>query len=120
MKKSWPKAGIRGSRRSCSIMAATALDAANLLMPLVFFLSPTDPRMLKTLDAINYFASHAAAWSSNSLVYRYNVQQTPDGLDGTGGHIQYVYLLACGSADPGRKSRSQPNSKRRGWCLNKC
>ena len=30
-----------------------SLDAANLVMPLVFFLSPTDPRMLKTLDAIN-------------------------------------------------------------------
>jgi GH15 family glucan-1,4-alpha-glucosidase len=30
-----------------------ALDAANLIMPLVFFLSPTDPRMLKTVDAVN-------------------------------------------------------------------
>ena len=29
-----------------------SLDAANLLMPLVFFLSPVDPRMLSTLDAI--------------------------------------------------------------------
>ena len=29
------------------------LDASNLIMPLVFFLSPSDPRMLKTLDAIN-------------------------------------------------------------------
>jgi GH15 family glucan-1,4-alpha-glucosidase len=29
------------------------LDAANLIMPLVFFMSPNDPRMLKTLDAIN-------------------------------------------------------------------
>ena len=28
-----------------------ALDAANLMMPLVFFVSPTEPRMLKTLDA---------------------------------------------------------------------
>ena len=28
------------------------LDASNLIMPLVF-LSPSDPRMLKTLDAIN-------------------------------------------------------------------
>ncbi len=30
-----------------------SLDASNLLMPLVFFVSPTDPRMLATLDAIN-------------------------------------------------------------------
>jgi GH15 family glucan-1,4-alpha-glucosidase len=30
-----------------------SLDASNLMMPLVFFLSPADPRMLKTLDATN-------------------------------------------------------------------
>jgi len=29
-----------------------ALDAANLIMPLVFFMAPTDPRMLATIDAI--------------------------------------------------------------------
>lgn len=28
------------------------LDASNLMMPLVFFLSPTDPRLLSTLDAM--------------------------------------------------------------------
>jgi len=27
-----------------------ALDAANLIMPLVFFISPTDPRMVETID----------------------------------------------------------------------
>jgi GH15 family glucan-1,4-alpha-glucosidase len=61
-----------------------ALDAANLLMPLVFFLSPTDPRMLKTLDAINAPPSRGGL-VSNSLVYRYNIQQTPDGLGGLEG-----------------------------------
>ena len=30
-----------------------ALDASLLLMPLVFFISPSDPRMLRSLDAIN-------------------------------------------------------------------
>ena len=29
-----------------------SLDASNLIMPLVFFMAPNDPRMLKTLDAI--------------------------------------------------------------------
>jgi len=29
-----------------------ALDASNLLMPLVFFMAPNDPRMLSTIDAI--------------------------------------------------------------------
>jgi GH15 family glucan-1,4-alpha-glucosidase len=61
-----------------------AVDAANLLMPLVFFLSPTDPRMLKTLGALNCPPSRGGL-VSNSLVYRYNVQQSPDGLDGLEG-----------------------------------
>jgi GH15 family glucan-1,4-alpha-glucosidase len=55
------------------------LDAATLLMPLVFFVSPTDPRMLRTLDAI--MARPAlGGLLSNSLVYRYDPAQTPDGL----------------------------------------
>jgi GH15 family glucan-1,4-alpha-glucosidase len=61
-----------------------AVDAANLLMPLVFFLSPTDPRMLKTLDAINNSPARGGL-VSNSLVYRYNIQYTPDGLEGLEG-----------------------------------
>lgn len=55
------------------------LDAANLMMPLVFFLSPTDPRMLSTLDAT------MEELVSDSLVYRYNVEETADGLAGEEG-----------------------------------
>ena len=58
-----------------------SLDAANLIMPLVFFLSPTDPRMLKTLDAINRSPENGGL-VSNSLVYRSDVERTPDGLAG--------------------------------------
>ena len=61
-----------------------SLDAANLVMPLVFFLSPTDPRMLKTLDAINR-SPEMGGLVSNSLVYRYDVQMTDDGLAGDEG-----------------------------------
>ena len=61
-----------------------SLDAANLVMPLVFFLSPTDPRMLKTLDAINR-SPEMGGLVSNSLVYRYDVQMTEDGLAGNEG-----------------------------------
>lgn len=61
-----------------------ALDAANLIMPLVFFMSPTDPRMLKTLDAINRYPSQGGL-VSNSLVYRYNIERTADGLEGDEG-----------------------------------
>jgi len=55
------------------------LDAANLIMPLVFFVSPRDPRFLSTLDAIQ------RELASGSLVYRYNVEESPDGLEGDEG-----------------------------------
>lgn len=61
-----------------------SLDASNLIMPLVFFMSPTDPRMLKTLEAINQSPSRGGL-VSNSLVYRYNVEETVDGLKGEEG-----------------------------------
>jgi len=61
-----------------------ALDAATLIMPLVFFLSPTDPIMLKTVDAIRQ-SPDKGGLVSNSLVYRYNVGSTPDGLHGREG-----------------------------------
>ena len=60
------------------------LDAANLMMPLVFFLSPSDPRLLKMLDAVNR-PPEEGGLVSNSLVYRYNVQETSDGLTGEEG-----------------------------------
>jgi GH15 family glucan-1,4-alpha-glucosidase len=60
------------------------LDAANLMMPLVFFVSPTDPRMLKTLDAINQ-PPERGGLVANALVYRYNLNETEDGLDGEEG-----------------------------------
>ncbi len=61
-----------------------SLDAANLLMPLVFFLSPTDPRMLRTLDATLLHPKQGGL-VSNSLVYRYNVENQVDGLKGEEG-----------------------------------
>jgi GH15 family glucan-1,4-alpha-glucosidase len=69
------------------------LDASVLLMPLVGFISPTDPRWLSTLDAIS------AELVSDSLVYRYNPSKSPDGLDGDEGTFTicsfwYVEALA--------------------------
>ncbi len=57
------------------------LDAANLMLPLVFFVSPTDPRMLKTLDAINQ-SPERGGLVSNGLVYRYDLNAAEDGLTG--------------------------------------
>ena len=61
-----------------------SLDASNLMMPLVFFLSPSDPRMLKTLDAI-YQLPEKGGLVSNSLVYRYNMKEVYDGFEGAEG-----------------------------------
>jgi len=61
-----------------------SLDAANLMMPLVFFLSPTDPRMLSTLEAI-LMPPEKGGLVANNLVYRYNAHETADGLSGEEG-----------------------------------
>ena len=60
------------------------LDASLLQMPFVLFVSPRDPRMLSTLSAINR-PPRAGGLVSNSLVYRYDVQVSADGLTGEEG-----------------------------------
>ena len=60
---------------------STTLDASNLLMPLVFFLSPYDPRLQTTLDAI-LKAPHQGGLLVDGLVYRYNTDSQIDGLRG--------------------------------------
>jgi len=70
------------------------LDASCLLMPLVKFISPSDPRWIKTLDAIG------RTLVEDSLVYRYNPEHgASDGLDGGEGTFSmcsfwYVECLA--------------------------
>jgi GH15 family glucan-1,4-alpha-glucosidase len=61
-----------------------ALDASTLLMPLVFFVAPNDPRMLQTIEAINK-APKDGGLVSDGLVFRYDVEETPDGLRGSEG-----------------------------------
>jgi GH15 family glucan-1,4-alpha-glucosidase len=57
-----------------------ALDASNLLMPLVFFIAPTDPRMLSTIKAtMNKLVT-------DSLVHRYDsLRGAQDGFSGREG-----------------------------------
>jgi GH15 family glucan-1,4-alpha-glucosidase len=55
------------------------LDASVLLMPLTKFIAPADPLWLSTLDAITN------ELVSDSLVYRYNAEASPDGLEGDEG-----------------------------------
>ncbi|GGX59242.1 glycoside hydrolase family 15 protein [Streptomyces fructofermentans] len=69
------------------------LDAAVLMMPLTKFIAPTDPKWLSTLDVIT------EELVSDSLVYRYDPNASPDGLRGDEGTFSicsfwYVEALA--------------------------
>jgi GH15 family glucan-1,4-alpha-glucosidase len=67
------------------------LDASLLLMPLVGFVSPQDPRWLSTQRAMG------EELVSDSLVYRYNPSASPDGLrghEGTFSIATYWYVDA--------------------------
>ncbi len=84
-----------------------ALDASNLIMPMVFFMSPSDPRMLKTLDAIRKSPANGGLVYSN-LVYRYNLNETADGLEGEEGTFNMCTfwlveaLTRAGRSEPAR------------------
>lgn len=73
---------------------AKTVDASSLLLPLVKFISPTDPRWKSTLKAIEQNLVE------DSLVYRYLPSQAaPDGFDGREGTFSmcsfwYVECLA--------------------------
>ncbi|MBI1853993.1 MAG: glycoside hydrolase family 15 protein [Planctomycetes bacterium] len=60
------------------------LDASCLIMPLVFFVSPVDPKMLSTLDVI-LKSPREGGLVSDGLVYRYDPAKTEDGLTGEEG-----------------------------------
>ncbi len=60
------------------------LDASLLIMPLVFFMAPTDPRMLSTIDAI-LKSPRDGGLVTDSLVRRYPPQPRIDGLPGEEG-----------------------------------
>lgn len=58
------------------------LDGSLLIMPLVFFMAPTDPKMLKTLAAIGK-APGDGGLTSDGLVRRFSTdQQCDDGVEG--------------------------------------
>ena len=76
------------------------LDAAVLLMPLVNFVAPTDKRWISTLDAMS------RELVSDSLVYRYNVEASPDGLEGEEGTFSictFWYVEALARVGPRRR-----------------
>ncbi|RUA00423.1 MAG: hypothetical protein DSY88_10895 [Candidatus Poseidoniales archaeon] len=92
--------------------ASESLSASNLVMPLVFLMSPTDSRMLATLGAINRSPKDGGL-VSNSLVYRYNVDTSPDGLTGNEGTFNMCsfwlveVLTRAGRTDPARLDQAR-------------
>ncbi len=92
-------------KRQCFVQhkGSTTVDAANLLMPMVKFIGPKDPRWLSSMKAI------AEDLVDDSLVYRYRMEDgASDGLEGEEGTFSicsfwYVECLArTGDVDKSR------------------
>jgi GH15 family glucan-1,4-alpha-glucosidase len=83
------------------------LDASTLIMPLVFFLAPNDPRMLSTVDAINRSPAEGGL-VMDGLVHRYDVRRWVDGVSGSEGTFNMCSfwlveaLTRAGRVDPPR------------------
>ncbi|MFG1617070.1 glycoside hydrolase family 15 protein [Nonomuraea wenchangensis] len=75
--------------------ATDVLDASLLLMPRAGFIAPHDPAWLSTLDAMG------RELVSDSLVYRYDPDASPDGLRGSEGTFNlcsFLYVEALARA----------------------
>jgi GH15 family glucan-1,4-alpha-glucosidase len=82
---------------------STALDASNLMLPIVGFLPADDPRMLATIDAI---ADRLT--DDRGLVYRYRTEEGVDGLAGEEGtFLLCTFWLAQALALAGQVERAQ-------------
>jgi GH15 family glucan-1,4-alpha-glucosidase len=96
-----------GRKAFVQAYGSDALDASSLLMPLVFFMAPNDPRMLSTLDAIRRPVA-AGGLAADGLVYRYDPAAAPDGLSGGEGTFNMCSfwlveaLTRAGRTDPTR------------------
>jgi GH15 family glucan-1,4-alpha-glucosidase len=81
------------------------LDASVLIMPLVFFMTPNDPRMVNTIRAI-LKSPKEGGLVSDGLVYRYPPEPRIDGLPGEEGTFNMCSfwlveaMTRAGMADP--------------------
>ncbi|MEO1440473.1 MAG: glycoside hydrolase family 15 protein [Chloroflexota bacterium] len=106
--KGW-KRGVKAFTQAYDV---DALDASMLIMPLVFFMAPDDPRMLATIDAINRTPEDGGL-VEDSLVYRYNPELAPDGLEGEEGTFNMCTfwlveaLTRAGRTDPKRMDEAR-------------
>ncbi len=84
-------------------VGSTALDASNLMMPIVGFLPADDPRMLATIDAIAQRLT-----DERGLVYRYRTEEGVDGLAGEEGtFLLCTFWLAQALAQSGQVDRAR-------------
>lgn len=90
----------------------SSLDASNLLMPLMFFVAPSDPRMLRMLDAIQRKPSEGGL-VSDGLVHRYDTETLNDGVGGNEGTFNMCSfwlveaLTRAGRVDPGKLDQAR-------------
>jgi alpha,alpha-trehalase len=86
----------------CQYYGTRALDASLLLMPLLRFLPPDDPRIRATVLAI------ADELTSDGLVLRYKVDETDDGLSGREGTFTICsFWLVSALAEIGENQRAR-------------
>jgi GH15 family glucan-1,4-alpha-glucosidase len=86
----------------CQHYDTTALDASLLLIPLLRFLPPDDPRVRATVLAI------ADELTSDGLVLRYRVEATDDGLTGEEGTFTICsFWLVSALAEIGEQRRAR-------------
>jgi GH15 family glucan-1,4-alpha-glucosidase len=79
-----------------------ALDASTLLIPLLRFLPPGDPRLRATVDAI------ASELTEHGLVLRYKVEETDDGLRGEEGTFLICsFWLVSALSEIGESARAR-------------
>ena len=89
-----------------------AMDAASLMIPLVFFMSFADPKVLSTLDRIVRSPAEGGL-VSDGMVYRYNNRETRDGIRGPEGSFNMCgfwlveALARAGRAEPSRLTQAQ-------------
>jgi GH15 family glucan-1,4-alpha-glucosidase len=79
-----------------------ALDASTLLIPLLRFLPPDDPRVRATVEAI------ASELTEHGLVLRYKVEETDDGLRGEEGTFLICsFWLVSALSEIGERRRAR-------------
>ena len=84
-------------------VGSTELDASNLMMAIVGFLPPDDPRLLATLDA-----TEERLTDGRGLVYRYRTEGGVDGLAGEEGtFLLCTFWLAQAFALSGQVDRAE-------------